>query len=186
MQYIPWIMKTNMRLHNSIQHNKMECRHLGLSTFWCVDVLACRCFGLSTFLFVDFLVGQRFGLSMFWFVDVLVCRRFSCRRFGLLTFWPVTLTGSKPLPEPMLTQTYRTMSKSELELYAHLGHILVHRSNFSSHLRMSAKIASCHRPRPCTPPGGCMIGFYQTRVKITGHKFASLRQDISSLSIFQN
>ena len=96
-----------MRLHHSIQHDKMECRHLGLSTFWCVDVLVCRrfglsmfwsvdvlvCgrFGLSTFWFVDVLVCGRFGLSTFRFVDVLVCRRFGCRRFGLSTFWPVTL-----------------------------------------------------------------------------------------------
>ena len=107
MQYIPRIMKTNMRLHHSIQHNKMECRRLGLSTFWCVDVLACRRFGLSTFWSVDVLVCRRFGLSTFWFVDVLVCRRFGlstfrfvdvsvcrrfgCRRFGLSTFWPVTI-----------------------------------------------------------------------------------------------
>ena len=113
MQYISRIMKTNMRLHHSIQANKMECRRLGLSPFWCVDVLACRrfglstfwsvdvlvCrrFGLSTFRFVDVLVCRRFGLSTFRFVDVLVCRRFGCRRFGLSTFWPVTIFGSDRL-----------------------------------------------------------------------------------------
>ena len=107
MQYIPPNMKTDMRLHHSIQHDEMECRHLGLSTFWCVyvlacrrcglstfwsvDVLVCRRFGLSTFWFVDVLVCRRFGLSTFRFVDVLVCRRFGCRRFGLSTFWPVTI-----------------------------------------------------------------------------------------------
>ena len=81
MQYIQRIMKTNMRLHHSIQHNKMVCRLLGLSTFWCVDVLTCRRFGLSTFWCVDVLVCRRFGLSTFWFVDVSVCRR-----IGLSTF----------------------------------------------------------------------------------------------------
>ena len=98
MQYIPPNMKTNMRLHHSIQHDEMECRHLGLSTFWCVDVLTCRRCGLSTFWSVDVLVCRCFGLSTFWFVNVLVCRRFGlstfrsddvsvCRRFGLSTFW---------------------------------------------------------------------------------------------------
>ena len=98
MQYIPPNMKTDMRLHHSIQHDEMECRHLGLSTFWCVYVSACRRCGLSTFWSVDVLVCRRFGLSTFWFVDVLVCRRFGlstfrsvdvsvCRHFGLSTFW---------------------------------------------------------------------------------------------------
>ena len=97
MQYIPQILETNIRLHNSIQYNKMECRRFGLSTFWCVDVLACRRLGLSTFWPVDVLVCRRFGLSPFRFVDVSVCRRFGlstfrsvdvsiCRRFGLSTF----------------------------------------------------------------------------------------------------
>ena len=97
MQYIPRIMKTNTRLHHTIQYNTMECRRFGLSTFRCVDVLACRRFGLSTFWPVDVLVCRRFGLSTFWFVDVSVCRRFGlstfwsvdvsvCRRFGLSTF----------------------------------------------------------------------------------------------------
>ena len=77
---------------------KMECRRFGLSTFWCVYVLACRRFGLSKFWSVGVLVCRRFGLSTFWFVDVLVCRRFDqstfwsvdvsvCRRFGFSTFW---------------------------------------------------------------------------------------------------
>ena len=93
MQYIPPNMKTNMRLHHSIQHDEMECRHLGLSTFWCVDVLACRRCGLSTFWSVDVSVCRRFGLSTFRSVDVSVCRRFGCRRFGLSTFWPITPIG---------------------------------------------------------------------------------------------
>ena len=98
MQYIPPNMKTDMRLHHSIQHDEMDCRHLGLSTFWGVYVSACRRCGLSTFWSVDVLVCRRFGLSTFWFVDVLVCRRFGlstfrsvdvsvCRRLGLSTFW---------------------------------------------------------------------------------------------------
>ena len=97
MQYIARNMKINL-LHHCIQHKN---QHLGLSTFWCVDVLACRRFGLSTFWSVDVLVCRRFGLSTFWFVDVLVCRRFGlstfrsvdvsvCRRFGLSTFWMST------------------------------------------------------------------------------------------------
>ena len=101
MQYIPRIMKTNTRTHHTIQYNTMECRRFGLSTFWCVDVLACRRFGLSTFWPVDILVCRRFGLSTFQFVDVSVCRRFGlstfwsvdvsvCRRFGLSTFWLLT------------------------------------------------------------------------------------------------
>ena len=105
MQRISRIMKTNARLHHSIQYNEMECRSFGLLTFWCVDASACRRFGLSTFWFVDVLVCRRFGLSTFWLstfwsVDVLVCRRFGlstfwsadvlvCRRFGLSTFWSV-------------------------------------------------------------------------------------------------
>ena len=84
MQYIPRIMKTNMRLHHSIQANKMECRRLGLSPFWCVAVLACRRFGLSTFWSVDVLVCRRFGLSTFRFVDVLVVDVSVCRRFDQL------------------------------------------------------------------------------------------------------
>ena len=97
MQYIPRIMKTNVRLHHTIQYNTMECRRFGLSTFRFVDVLACRRFGFSTFWSVDVLVCRRFGLSTFWFVDVSVCQRFGlstfrfvdvlvCRRFGLSTF----------------------------------------------------------------------------------------------------
>ena len=113
MQYIPWITKTNTRLHHGIQYNKMECRRFGLSFFFFffwggggVDMLVCRRFGLSTFWFVDVLVCRRFGLSMFWFVDVLglstfrfvdvlVCQRFGCRRFDLATFWPVTFRATQ-------------------------------------------------------------------------------------------
>ena len=67
------------------------CRHFGLSTYWFVDVSVCRHIGLSTFRFVDILVCRCWGLSTFRFVDVLVCQRFGCRRFGLSTFWPVTI-----------------------------------------------------------------------------------------------
>ena len=98
MQYIPRIMKTNMRLHHCIRYTKMQCGRFGLSTFWSVDVLACRRFGLSTFWFAKVLVCWRFSLSTFLFVDVSVCRHFSlstfwsvfvlvCRWFGLSTIW---------------------------------------------------------------------------------------------------
>ena len=86
MQHIPRIMKTNVRLHHSIQYNKMKCRRFGLSTFWPVDVLVCRRFGLSTLWFVDVSVCRRFGLSTFRSVDVSVCRRFGMSTFWLSTF----------------------------------------------------------------------------------------------------
>ena len=147
MQFIPRIMKTNIRLHHNIQDNKMECRRLGLSPFWCVDVLACRrfglstfwsvdvlvCrrFGLSTFRFVDVLVCRHFGLSTFRFVDVLVCRRFGCRRFGLSTFWPVTndMRGQKRIPSKGISIT--ELCIPIINSWIHIIHDNIEYSQFS-------------------------------------------------------
>ena len=55
-----------------------DCRHLGLSTFWSVDILSCRYFGLSTFRFVDGWVCRRFG-----------CQRFGLSKYSLVIFNPL-------------------------------------------------------------------------------------------------
>ena len=142
MQHIPRIMKTNVRIHHSIQYKKMKCRRFSLSTFWCVDVSACRRFGLSTFWALDVLVCRRFGLSTFRFVDVLVCRR-----FGLSTFWFVDVLTSYQWDDfyiclticfhwTMKTMTYQTLKKSKQSIAINdSDYSMIQCSRIGNHIR---------------------------------------------------